>query len=107
MTWEKDFCRTPRVPRLNIPGSATSVPRGYVTNHGTKALPAADVEAEAIESIGRGARIRTPMRRSRVYMRPLILKQINKLGRQIAADCGRIRKARARKMCGDFSSDKD
>jgi hypothetical protein len=39
-------------------------------------------------------------------MLPLIPKQINKLGRQIAAKCGKIRKARARKICGDFSSDK-
>ena len=30
---------------------------GCVTNHATKALPAATVEAEVIEKIGRGARI--------------------------------------------------
>jgi hypothetical protein len=36
-------------------------------------------------------------------MLPLIPKQINKLGRQIAAKCGKIRKARARKLLGEVS----
>ena len=53
--------------------------------------------SKSLSKIGWEAGIRPPIRRSRVFYRLLIPKEINNLARQIAAESGKIRNAAARK----------